>query len=99
MTEPSWSFESNESDRVAMRMHFSGKQSLDELIQWIYQHAPGVDDTEVFISGGMVSWSRDATEEELAKRDEWRREREKKLERWERDTFARLQEKYREVPG
>lgn len=50
--------------------------------------------SQVIVHGASLSWERPPTEEEKQQTADYNRRRAEHLEKWERETLARLKEKY-----
>lgn len=89
-TGHSWATKAH--DTIACRLWFNGRVSMDELIAKIRKEAGAA--TDVTFGGGMVTWTRPPTEEEVADIRAWEAKQAARSEEWERATLVRLMEKY-----
>jgi hypothetical protein len=89
-----WRWEADDSDVRIGYLAMDGRVSLDQLIETMRELAPDVAPRDIQVNWATVVWSRPATPEELAERQQWRDRQAERTERWERDTLARLARKY-----
>lgn len=71
-----------------------GRVSLDQLIEHLQHIAPRHTLSDFYLNVATVSWEDDATAEEQAELAEWRRRRDERNSKWERETYLRLREKF-----
>jgi hypothetical protein len=76
-------------------MAVDGRVTIAELIEHMRQVAPGVSLDEINVNWATVVWSRPGTDEEIADRRQAEALWEARHEKWERETLARLTEKYK----
>jgi hypothetical protein len=93
--EPQWTWESNDNDVRVGRVSIDGTVSIAELISHMQKIAPGSNVDDCQINFGTVRWTRPATAEELAEREQDYERQRVRREKWERDTLQRLTEKYK----
>lgn len=89
-----WSWESNDTDLRRAYMSVDGRMSIGDLIAHMAQVAPGVDPADIEVNWGTVVWTRPATAEELAAREEATRQQRERREEWERRMLTQLLAKY-----
>lgn len=92
--EVRWTWQSNDNDLRNGYLAVDGRVSIAELIYHMEQVAPGLTIEDMEINWATVVWSRPATGEELEQRRLAQAQWEARHERWERETLARLTEKY-----
>lgn len=85
------SWKSRDEDTRIEVQSINGRVTLPDLIKHIAEVVP--ENTEVTVSG-TIRWTRPASTEEKAAREEWRTVVAERTERWERATIVRLAEKY-----
>lgn len=91
-----WSWQSKDNDTITCRLWFDGRTTLEELLAQLREAAPGAVD--ITFGGGMVMWTRGATEQELAERRAWQRQAADRHAEWERKMHAQLIAKYGPTP-
>lgn len=96
--EPRWTWLSKDNDTRVGYMGMDGRVSLDALIEHLRVVAPDALLGDVYLNYATVKWTRAATPEELAEREAAAARQAARQEEWERDTLARLIEKYGEKP-
>lgn len=89
-----WSWQSKDNNLLNGYMAVDGRVSIAELIEHMRKAAPGVALADIQINWATVVWSRAATAEELEQRQQARERSDARHEAWERETWARLAEKY-----
>lgn len=89
-----WLWESRDNDLRRGYMSVDGRVSITDLIAHMAEVAPGVDLADIEVNWATVVWTRPATAEELAARDEANRRGRERHEAWERRTLAHLIAKY-----
>lgn len=81
-----------EKHRV-VSVHLEGEWTLDGLLTWLADNAPDSPE-QIGVRGATLTWIGPATEEELAERAKWVAAHDARTEKYERETYARLKEKY-----
>jgi hypothetical protein len=89
-----WSWQSNDTDLRVGYMAVDGRMSITDLVEYMATVAPGVHPADIHINWSTVTWTRPATEEELAQRQAALASHNARQEAWERKTLARLLAKY-----
>lgn len=87
-----WSWQSKDSDIITCRLWFNGRVTLDELVEKLREVAP--DATDISFGGGMVMWTREPTEQELADRRAWQQQAADAHMAWKRKMHAELNEEF-----
>jgi hypothetical protein len=93
-----WSWQSDTNDLRNGYMAVDGRISIADLIARMQEVAPGVDLADINVNWATVVWARPATDQELEARAEGRRRHMVRQEKWERETLARLLNKYGHGP-
>ena len=89
-----WATEADDSP-MACRLSIQGRVTLGELIDYFHDNHPEVTNTRVLeLNFATAKWEDRPTADELAKRKAFRSRRVNNLEKWERETLARLKAKY-----
>lgn len=94
-----WRWLPKDNDARVGYLAVDGRMSIAELIAHMRTVAPGVDPADVEVNWATVTWTREATAGELAERKAWADRQQERHEAWERETFARLLEKYGKPGG
>lgn len=89
-----WSWQSKDNYLRTGYMAVDGRMSIAELIEHLRTVAPGVDPADIQINWATAVWSRPGTAEEIDQRRRVEAAHEARHEAWERETLARLTEKY-----
>jgi hypothetical protein len=93
--KPYWSWESKDNDiRTGRAGIQNGRVSVSELLLWIAENASNLPLEEVYLSGGMVIWQREANVVEIAERAVHIKKSEERHAEWERTTYDRLKAKF-----
>jgi hypothetical protein len=71
-----------------------GYTTLQEILDKLSEIAPGVPASEILLNFWQLRWTTDATPEEIAEREAKKAAAAANSEKWERETLARLTEKY-----
>ena len=84
------------ADDSTMRcyMGIEGRVTLAELAAHFWQNYPLVDVSELQLNFATVVWEEPPTADDIRKRQDWRAEKARRLEQWERETYERLRKKY-----
>ena len=93
-----WTWQSRDNDVRVGYLAMDGRMSIAELIERMRTVAPGVALEDMQINWATVVWTRPATAEELAVRRAADARQRERLEQWDRETLARLTEKYGGLP-
>lgn len=94
LREIRWTWQSKDNDARVAYMAVDGRISVADLVERMAELAPGVDMADVQINWATVVWTRSATADELAVREEANKRAAQRHEKWERETFERLRKKY-----
>lgn len=94
-----WTWASRDNDLRTGYMAVDGRITIHELIEHMQRVAPYVSLSEIEINWATVVWHRPATAEEIAVRRQAEAHWEARHEKWERETYARLAEKYGKRKG
>lgn len=89
-----WSWQSRDTDLRVGYLSMRGRVSMADLIAHMSEIAPGVSLDDIDVNFGTVTWTRPANADELSRRAEQIEAQRVRQERWERETLARLTEKY-----
>ena len=95
---PRFYWKSQDSDLRTGYAHMRGRMSAATFVEMLAAIAPGVPLDKIGITFGTAKWTRPATAEELAEREEWRAKADLKAQEWERQTYERLKAKYDPEP-
>lgn len=84
------------ADDSPMRCYLGmeGRVTVRQVIEHFAETYPNVDPMDVELNYATAVWEEPATDEDRAKREAWAAKQAERTERWERETFARLQAKY-----
>jgi len=91
-----WSWKSRDNMIRTGYLAVDGRVTLAELNDLMLRVAPGVSPAAIEINWATIVWDREATAEEIAQRREAERRHDERHEAWERETYARLRDKYGE---
>lgn len=91
---PRWGWESKDTAVRSGYMAVDGRVSLAELVAHMHQIAPYASLDDIQVNFATVKWTRPGTADEVAEREEQHRRWQERLEKWERETLARLTQKY-----
>ncbi len=80
---------------IRNRIEMIHPMTVTDLVTWCLQH--DVDPDTATITGGHVRWQSPETEAEREQRLAYWAGVDARKERWERDTYARLREKFERV--
>lgn len=92
--EVRWTWQSNDNDLRNGYMSVDGRVSLAALIEYMAELAPGVPLDQVHANWATVTWSRPATDQELADRRAAHQRWQERHNEWEQQMLARLLKKY-----
>lgn len=93
------SYTNNTGEVMTERLFIEGKRdeqptTFSELFTELVPVWMGTPTTDIIVHSAMLSWTRHATQEEVDQWNKWETERWLKQEKWERETYERLKEKY-----
>ena len=85
--------ETEDAGWVVQRNEHMNGQTVGALFDWCTENE--LDPGAITIIGNFtLRWESPATDEEIAKRDDWARQADERREAWEVETLARLKAKY-----
>jgi len=88
------SWATKDGEVLVIREHLSGLATLRQLMEHVADVAPNASHDEVTVSGVHLSWTRQATEDELAERERFRVAQEERHAAWQRRVMRSLIEQY-----
>jgi hypothetical protein len=91
---PRWLSAGKDGDVRIAYAHLDGVTTLRHLLEHVAEVAPNASHDEVTVSGVHLSWTRQATEEELAERERFRVAQEERHAAWQRRVMRSLIEQY-----
>lgn len=89
-----WSWESRDGDTRVGHASVNGRVSVTDLVSYVQGITPGVGPDEIMVNFATVRWTRPATADELAERQQRNEDQRVRQEKWERETLQRLLGKY-----
>jgi hypothetical protein len=95
MEQVRWTWQSRDNDLRTGYMTVKGRVSIAELIEHMKTVATDASLEDIQVNFATVTWTRQATAEELVVRDEMNERHRQRHEAWERRTLATLMEKYK----
>lgn len=94
ITNLRWHWESNNNNTRVGYVSCEGRVSLAEIVEHIRAITPEVNPDDIRVNFATVTWTREATPEEIADRRERMHRHDARHEEWERRTLGRLLRKY-----
>jgi hypothetical protein len=94
LSEPRYAWQSNDSDVRVGYLSVKGRITVSELIHELAKLAPDATLHDINTNFATVSWTRPATAEEIEQRKAQRAASDARREKWERENYERLREKY-----
>lgn len=89
-----WSWKTSDGDLLAGYAGIKGTISVTELIAHVRKTLPDISPDDIEVNFATIRVVRPATDEEIQERECWKKRQEERHEKWERETYERLREKY-----